>query len=225
VSELLDKVHERIRKLLSLAQSNNVNEATLAMAKAQDLMFKYNLSMHQVTQSAVKSKFIQERFDMGISGSENWRRNLIGIISEFNFCTAVIIKRDPKAVVIVGESHNITTVIWLYTYILRQIVKLGNQFYNNSGSTENRRSWLNSFYFGAINKVYDRLEAQRSYNLSKYNTGKAMVLSKESELDDALKSFFPNTKERPPVKLKSHGGYEMGQIAGEQVSLNKVLQK
>ena len=39
----LDKIKDRIRKLLALSKSDNENEAMIAMEKANELMAGYNL--------------------------------------------------------------------------------------------------------------------------------------------------------------------------------------
>ena len=43
-----NKIIEKIQKLLSLSGSENVNEAELAMSKAQELMTKHNIDMQTV---------------------------------------------------------------------------------------------------------------------------------------------------------------------------------
>ena len=45
---LNDQIIERIQKLLSLANSDNENEAQLAASKANELLTKYNLSLQEV---------------------------------------------------------------------------------------------------------------------------------------------------------------------------------
>ena len=44
-----DKIIAKIRKLLSLAQSNNVNEAALALKRAHDILDKYHLTLEEIS--------------------------------------------------------------------------------------------------------------------------------------------------------------------------------
>src|SRR5262245_56441648 len=84
-----EKVIEKIRLLLKLSESPNVYEAAAAAAKAQELMFKYNLDLAQVEAVRPESAepYIQERFSVG--GSSHWLKLLMFAIARHNFCQAV----------------------------------------------------------------------------------------------------------------------------------------
>src|SRR3712207_287418 len=73
----IDRVVERIKKLLALTSSQNPNEAALAASKAQELLFRHNLSMAMVEAATEggNSAYVADRFDSG--GWMHWRRRLL----------------------------------------------------------------------------------------------------------------------------------------------------
>tara|TARA_R110000765_G_scaffold319259_1_gene411371 strand:+ start:78 stop:791 length:714 start_codon:yes stop_codon:yes gene_type:complete len=56
----MDKIIEKIQKLLALGQSDNEHEASLAMKRANELMEKHQLSMSQIDVDKLASSDIQE---------------------------------------------------------------------------------------------------------------------------------------------------------------------
>ena len=71
----LNRIVDRVKKLLALSTSANPHEAALAAAKAQELLFRHNLSMAMVEAELADGKasaYVKDRFDSG--GWMDWRR-------------------------------------------------------------------------------------------------------------------------------------------------------
>jgi len=76
------KVIERIRKLLALAQSANENEAQAAALKAQELLAEHNLreaDLHEADDEFVIDGEL-------LSDSRPWRRKLAANVARLYFC-------------------------------------------------------------------------------------------------------------------------------------------
>ena len=62
-NEQMKEVIKKVQKLLALAQSDNENEARLALQKAQELQAKYNIVFDQLDVEDESQKVIEEKYD------------------------------------------------------------------------------------------------------------------------------------------------------------------
>src|SRR2546430_2376324 len=120
----------KIKKLIALSTSSNLNEAALATAKAQELLMQHNLTMRQVDTHGKQSQYCGTFVK---TGSRVWRRMLILVIARNNFCETVY-DREIKSVNLIGEPHNQEVVIYLYEYLIGQLEPMAAAAYKLSGT-------------------------------------------------------------------------------------------
>ena len=239
----LDRIIERIKKLLALSSSQNPNEAALAAAKAQELLFRHNLSMAMV-EAALEggnSAYVSDRFDSG--GWMHWRRRLLAAVARNNFCRGVSYQ-GTRDVGIVGEPHNVTVVKHLYAFLVREVMRLADIGVKQERGLdeEEQRAWKRSFYLGAVRTIAQRLAAQRQRDVSADPRAAAMVVRKDQQLDDAYKEHFPNARsngeeggeeegapaparqDRGPSRPRRTDGYRAGVVAGRTIPLNLPIE-
>ncbi len=205
-----DTVLVMIRKCLALGQSPNENEAAAAMAKAQDLLAKYNLSMEDLgTPENEEDKVI--RFGYSILGRFNWRRYLVSIVAETNFCK-VLLSNHRDILYIVGRPVNAEAVKLIVDFILPQVEKMGHtatvRYRPGVDGNESKMRYRNSWMWGCIQRVGQRLKAPTTDVTS-------LVLDRMREVDENLTGI----KTHKTQKLKSARGLEDGSTAGENVQL------
>lgn len=236
----LDRVVERIKKLLALTASRNPNEAALAASKAQELLFRHNLSMAMVEAATEggDSAYVADRFDSG--GWMHWRRRLLAAVARNNFCRGVSYQ-GTREVGIVGEPHNVTVVKHLYAFLVRDIIRLADIGVKSERTLdeEEQRAWKRSFYLGAVRIVAQRMAEQHQRDIAADAQSAALVVRKDQELDEAYKEFFPNLggdadddtaevipppKDRGPSRPRRADGYRAGLIAGRTIPLNLPLE-
>ncbi len=239
----IDRIVERIKKLLALATSQNPHEAALAAAKAQELLFRHNLSMAMVeaaTEGGANSDYVNDRFDSG--GWMHWRRRLLAAVARNNFCRGVSYQ-GTREVGIVGEPHNVTVVKHLYAFLVREIIRLADTGVraDRTLDEEERRAWKRSFYLGAVRTIAQRLTEQRERDVNADPNAAALVVRKDQELEDAYREHFPglhpddhasDEEEEAPPKRADRGprrprrddGYRAGLIAGRTIPLNLPLE-
>lgn len=237
----IDRVVERIKKLLALTASQNPNEAALAASKAQELLFRHNLSMAMVEAATEggNAAYVADRFDSG--GWMHWRRRLLAAVARNNFCRGVSYQ-GTREVGIVGEPHNVTVVKHLYAFLVRDIMRLADLGVKGERTLdeEEQRAWKRSFYLGAVRIVAQRMAEQRQRDIAADEQSAALVVRKDQELDDAYKDFFPNLqgddtddgaeatpppKDRGPSRPRRADGYRAGLIAGKTIPLNLPLEE
>lgn len=236
----IDRVVERIKKLLALTASQNPNEAALAASKAQELLFRHNLSMAMVEAATEggNSAYVADRFDSG--GWMHWRRRLLAAVARNNFCRGVSYQ-GTREVGIVGEPHNVTVVKHLYAFLIDDIIRLADIGVKGERTLdeEESRAWKRSFYLGAVRTVAQRMAEQRQRDIAADEQSAALVVRKDQELEDAYKEYFPNLahdaddgeaeaapppKDRGPSRPRRADGYRAGLIAGKTIPLNLPIE-
>ena len=213
-------VLSKIKKLLALSTSSNPNEAALAAARAQELLMKHNLTMSQVETHGQESQYCEAFVN---TGSRVWRRMLLVVIARNNFCEMVYDTATSQAILI-GEAHNQEVVTYLHQYLIGQLEPMAATAYKLSGSTIHAKSWLDSFYVGAVESINKRLETQKNEMAAASNACKSLVVVKDAELKQALYKFYPNTKIGAAKRIRSSDGLREGREAGRRVALSKAIE-
>src|SRR5689334_15056227 len=194
----IDRVVERIKKLLALTASQNPNEAALAASKAQELLFRHNLSMAMVEAATEggNSAYVADRFDSG--GWMDWRRRLLAAVARNNFCRGVSYQ-GTRDVGIVGEPHNVLVVKHLYAFLVRELMRLAElEAAEQPGlSPDDARSWKRSFFQGAVRTIAHRLTEQRQRDVASDHRAMSLVVRKDQELEEAYRQHFPGAQPQP----------------------------
>ena len=103
---------EKIKKLLNLAQSSCEAEASLAMARAQELLAKYNLDYAQVKDAELyghQQEEKREKTQVNRSAKYQWQVDLWAAIAEANFCWHWVREStDPILMLIKASDYPVT---------------------------------------------------------------------------------------------------------------------
>ena len=214
-------VMERITKLLALSTSSNEHEAAAAAAKAQELMFRHNLSVAQLQagQTGSRDDYVTRVVELGALNS--WRRSLIHVLAEHNFCKAVAFVGTPR-VAIVGEPHNIALVEQLYAYLLRELLRLADAGWLRAKrrARDTARQWKHGFQHGAVAAIAERLAEQRQQDETESEASQALVVMKDADVTEALDRHYPNATADRRRATVSATGWRAGQRAGEEIGLS-----
>lgn len=229
-----EKIIDKVKKLLRLATSDNVNEAASSAAKAQELIDKYNLSylllsdsFHDNEIKDAKESNCVYKFGKNIIA---WKSVLAKNIGEMNHCRIYIGNTGQyKYVGIVGREEDINTVKYLFLYLATEIERLCLREGVNQGKT-----WRNNFRLGAIEYIANVMaeSSQKSKqdfqkhcnenNVDKQSVSTALLKfdSKLQKIDDYIKE---NMKFAKSKKIKSdydHGARLKGYKAASEININ-----
>jgi hypothetical protein len=230
----LNRIVDRVKKLLALSTSANPHEAALAAAKAQEILFRHNLSMAMVEAELADGKtsdYVKDRFDSG--GWMDWRRRLLAAVARNNFCRGVSYQ-GTRDVGIVGEPHNVIVVKHLYSFLVAELIRLADLEANAQPElpADDARAWKRSFYQGAVRTIAQRLAEQRQRDVASDQRAMALVTRKDQELEEAYRNHFPGIPQpeldeaqpeqprRKPRQPRSTDGYRAGVRAGQRIPLN-----
>lgn len=170
--ELNQNIIAKIQKLLALGQSSNEAEATLAMARAQELLAKYNLEYAQVADAHVAGGTVEEKREktrISRSAKYAWQVQLWKAIAEANFCwhwvvevfegkrgtSKVTSKVHVKRHMILGRESNVLACRIMGEYLEDTIERI-LPYNNNERMSRSANSWKK----GCAERLAERVEAQ-----------------------------------------------------------------
>jgi len=217
-----ERIVERIRKLLALATSSNQAEAEAAAGKAQALLQQYNLERAQV-EHAAEAKPLYLRQVVSIGSRQRWRRTLMDVLADAHFCKALYTPGLPR-MDLIGESHNLEVVEYLYTYLVTQLERMATAAYRQSRSALAAVTWKDAFYLGAVAGLYQRLRQQQEAFAHSSEQTRALVVVKDTALQEAVQTYYPHVRKAPAKRLRSADGWSQGVQAGQAVSLQPGVQ-
>jgi len=124
------KIIDRIRKLMALANNNNnEHEATAALARAQALMEEYNIEEHSIGETAKGG----QRSDKSKKGGlYKWQRDIWQSVAEANFCLYYSVKGLKKGQAyqnrVIGSNANTVTTELMADYLQATIERLTKEY-------------------------------------------------------------------------------------------------
>lgn len=235
-----DSVLDLIRKCLALSQSPNEFEAELAMAKAQELLLKHNLSMDQVKDAPKED--LAELIDCYADiGSDTWLRLLYNVIAEQNFCKVV---GHHNNISILGRMVNVQATLEMAQWMQVQVERLCEEacqkdlkrysskladgtYHFSVYNRESTRSFKQSFYLGIVSRIGERLRAlrQESVNQSIDSTRvTALVVRLREEATSFMRKEYPLLVTSARPSITSSNGYQSGRRAGDRVGIIRPSQ-
>jgi len=230
-SQDLDKISDLIRKCLALSESPNEYEATSAMAKAQELLEKYNLTLAQVKQDQTS---LPELIDgeVDYEGKE-WLRTLYSVVARHNFCQ-LIGHSGSSTVSIVGRYTNVCLTVEMADWLRQQMERLcltetsGSLTpYSNLGNGKlnfscrrptDARSYRVGWLTGCVTRISQRLQELANQRRVETPSLTALTVNLMGEAENYLHQLYPSRVSHQRSQVNGLG-YRAGQVAGDKVGL------
>jgi hypothetical protein len=215
------RIIDRIRKLLSLAKSDNEHEAANAAAKAQELLSQYNLSMSDIPtddDGKVRADTARSRTRQRL---EKWAKALACLTAKAFDCAYYHSLDGNTCFVGVGADQEVCA--WTYGYLYKTLLRMGSKHMQTPRcrrlrSSRSKALARESYLLGVVYAVSDRLEAQR---LRTPVTSQDLVPVKEAAIREAM----PDDLRFRPLDFKGtrDADLEAGLNDGKHVSLASPL--
>jgi len=232
--EARNRAMERIRAAIELARgTNNVNEAALAMQKAQELAFKYQIDIETVPERETAAvEFVDERFGLGVKFGVplQWRRDLVYSLCNANLCRTAYIPSTPY-VYIFGTKGSLEIVKFMYETLTRELERLATQGWKEycelkpgAPYIQGREvQWRDSFYKGAAAELHQRLRTSKDKWLREVPPeSKALVYDRKKAVDNAWNEAH-STRKGEGTTVGNSDGYYAGKRAGANVQFDAPL--
>lgn len=228
-----EKIIERVRKLIRLKESatqvGSEGEAHAAAAAVHRLLVEYNLSLLDLggenpqNQPAVGES---DRISYKDAAGNIWKRDLMRVLCEHNYCK-MLLYTGTTHMVVIGTEENAATVIALFDYLRKTFRRLSEEKYSGyaQGRTgywrtaKGKKIYLRSYLEGCIPGLRMQLEAVEQ---TAQETG--LVVCHQKLIDDYMSRL--KLVKRKPVALKhktNYKAYMTGVDDGSHINLNRQL--
>ena len=224
-TEELNKTIDTIKKLFALGQSPNESEASLAIAKAHQLLVKYNLDIASI--QTEETNIISEEFSK-TSRQAPWKTILLQNIVEVNFCgiyksvqystKGSIRQAKVYTTKIVGKKHNIVAAVAMAEYLFEAIDRLADEI----KGTGQGRSFVASYKSGVADNLSSRLYAMIKRDKAEGSESKELVVSSKADIDNFFKTLDLKTK-KVKQSVSDSEAYGHGRQDGDRIRLNQQL--
>lgn len=216
-----EDVLELIRKCLALSKSSNEHEAARAAEKAQELLFKYNLTMAEV-QTEAKAKpsdriIRNEHMFHPRKNEGRWQIELAAHIARYNFCQILYYS---NLILFIGEQVNTEVCRELFNWLTIQLQQLAFQAVRNYSGLERRPVFKRGFYQGAVYIVARRLQEQWDILRQQSVKSTALVVRNDEAVQEYIDIHFPKVRKSSSHNISSSvDGTHAGIEAGHQVDI------
>ncbi|MBY0316268.1 MAG: SprT-like domain-containing protein [Bdellovibrionales bacterium] len=219
----------RIEKLLSLAQSQNEHEASLAMRKAQDLIAQHNLnSLHAAQRDPLQLKII-ETHRQKISALCS---RICGLLMEFYFVDIVIgesfdisKRKKTKTIEIFGRSENVKIAEYVYHFLVHCVDTLWE---NYAQTTKTRGGLKKSYTMGLIvgfeNKLREAERERTTPDLKALIPLKGLLHKEQKDLKNFIKKRHPRLSRRSRGRqMYDERTFARGLTDGKKIVVHKGM--
>lgn len=162
----MNKILDKIEKLLALAGSSNPNEASVALAKAQQLMEEHNLTAGMLERNKIGE--VQIKSTQSVSRVKDWENQLVWTVAQAFGCRVMwqsgdSYLRDPYGrFILVGPKTQLQLAEYAATYLLRQVVDGRRRFNTTLGGFQLSRpaktQQLDGYCWGYVKGVRSKVK-------------------------------------------------------------------
>lgn len=217
----VDRVLDRIRKLLALAGSPNLNEAETAMRRAHELMLRHNID---AAAAAADRRFEVAYLGEPLKRSSRVETDVIGLIARFFFVKViripVYLAREGKRGAVYelsGTRPNLEMARHVHAFLLATAERLWKE---NRGDARVRsgRDRL-AYQSGVVRGFHDKLAQERTQL-----RGTGLVWVGDAALDDHFKARHPRITTRQRY-VRTGGAHAAGREAGRTIVLHRPVEQ
>lgn len=214
------KVIEKIKKLLSLAESSNPNEAFLAAKRARKLMDQHSITKADIERAGSKD-FLESKSGFEYRQRNAWVISLQNSVAELNDCVGVIEWSDG---VVMHKFRGFTADAVVARLTLDYLIEACERCCKAAGVSG--RSERNQFRLGFVRVIRIKVETILAERKKSFvaSTGTDLIPLKRNQITNhfgELKTAKPMQSREP--NESEIGAYLHGVMAGRRTGLDKQV--
>lgn len=227
----MNKIIQRIKKLLALGNSDNENEAEQALAMARKLMMEHAISLSDVESvtDTVESIGGHEFFIDGLklrtkpvfgdTRTAHWKRDLVHTIADYLDIQSSWRQHTPR-VTLYGTEADAEIAAYLWEVAAQQIVAATKRWRRSGGprSGYTANDFKRSAVWGLASKLRDLKRAETATGATAAQ-GNALMLRKKSAVTEWVKQNVTFSKAR--ADRGSYSSNADGYSAGQRIRLHR----
>lgn len=226
-----DDVIAKIKRLLRLSRSQNVEEAATAARHAQRMMSKYQLELAELgdvdDDGGEAPKVSVQMGEDGLYTAKSlpfWICRLAACLADLNHCEAFIRSaQGEQSIGIVGAPRNVSYIRYVFAYLRREIMRLCREKAKLLQDFRRRRvgtKWRTDFRLGATDEVILRMQEAKD---DAFCNASPQALMRVNVIRKAAKSWVEENVTKPGRKRRKRdhdrGGYYAGRYAAQEIQI------
>ena len=220
----MEKVIEKIQKLLALSASSNEHEAALAAAHAQRLLALHNLRMSDIDTASPPDQ--ADSIEVPAATTlPKWSGWLATSVASSCSCRVIHVKGARPHLVFIGVGQDVEVASYTYQVLEKTIRRLAKAYLQGRDDLDNptvRERARRSYYLGAARAVGQTLVRQAKATPA--TTG-ALVVVKDQLIERKISEMGPlRTPQNRQSSIESDA-YNAGHTDGYDISMNKGLKE
>lgn len=221
----MDKILEKIRKLLNITTANGATpeEAANAAARAQEIMVKYAIEESELIKSGQKADEKVETKPIGLKGQRinRWKALLAYVFAPSFFCRSFFTPGGD--IWVVGRATDREILIATWECLVYEIQKMAAaEWEKQKRFTEvHGKRWKDSFYQGVCAVINQRLTKNTCDIVNKDDTGSTAIIlaNRQDAVVKYMEEKHDNLK-KSAKKTADVTGYVAGVAAGSKLDLS-----
>jgi len=233
----LEKIKTKIRKLMNLGESPSEAEAAAAVAKAHELLDRYNLELAEIWGDTPEFQVDIAVISEAKGRREFWEDMLFAALAQLFDCKNMLAKcHGGWALEAVGLGTDLKLLSYFYGYLFSCLRKLHKQAlieekarlarYQVKLTRRGVNDFRRSFMEAAVRRVVTRLKEARDARRNVDAGITALVLVKDREIQEYISLNIGHLYDGPKERRKI-GSLVMGSLAGKMaadgINLNRPL--
>jgi hypothetical protein len=229
----IDKIADRIQKLLKLAESDNEHESALAASRAADLLAKHNLTLAEIAARNPEAapEAIEMEYLIQSRRISNWKVRLAGGVARA--CDCRILIAAGRGINILGTVGDIAAARVLFAYLCEasdRCVKREKDLsidYLRASQYGDGNKYVRSFRLGLAERLSVRVQADAAARKETVeadaSAGTALVLSSKRDRVALATRRRSSGRGYGTSGASDGSGYRRGYTEGGNVGLNRQL--
>ena len=167
----MEKIIERVKKLLTMAEQGTENERKVAMLQVQKLVLKHHLDLNEIVQESKPKSIVSRRAGVGFNAKQIWVSDLANVIADNFRCVRYFIGYNKiQTIKFMGEELDVNIACNVFEFALsdakRNADKLVNNYYRNYGTSKGiRASYYSGYVSGLRQAYYEQVQQNQEFGL------------------------------------------------------------
>jgi hypothetical protein len=221
-----EQIVRKVERLLSLAKSDNENEAYAAMEKAQKLMREYNVSVNIETP---KQDFAKLTIQTGKKRIDRQTAMICSILTEHYFVRVIFASEfnareleTHKIIEILGTQANVTVAEYVFSYLRRSLDRLWHDFQQRKRLGHPLKSSYQVGLLTGFRRKLERCDQQVNLEAASTKADRNALVRAQRDLETFVRTQFPklSTHKTGRGRLDS-GAYRHGCSDGEKIAIHR----
>ncbi len=228
-----ERVIRLVRKLLSLAQSPNQNEAQSAMRKARRLLLEYNIDLIQADAGRKTNRHFERRIMGEVKGRHPaWELWVAMLLSDFFFVECLwahsydaVRDRAGTVLEIYGTQTNLEMAEYVYQFLGGILPRLWDRYRVEQGLMDNKERMR--YYAGVAQGFHEKLGLQnrQESDTEKESVTAELIWQGDQQLQEFYRYHNPRIVTRMTGGVLATDAFHHGVAEGRRVTIHRPVEE